>query len=188
MDFDRIYGLIPTELQREITSFQYDKHYIEYTHMLDIDFITLENHCINIVQLGSGIDLIIDIYDKISEIDNVEREIDEERIDIDKFAYFNNFRPSALLYDDYTYRVGTRHKIWYEEDDEVVYPEYVSSLIDYLSTLDTKIREENKKTIDERFYMKKLKYINEIYYYIINTSDKLVMKKNQKQMAREDKK
>jgi len=190
MNMNTIYEMMPLELQREMTSYQYSRDYVNYSHISTIDWTDLENHCHNIISNGGGIQLICDVYDNISKIDNVENEVDDGSIDTEKMAFFNNLRPFSLLYDSselyprYTAYTAT---IFHREDEFVIYPDYIEALMAYLLSLDILINEEANEPTTTHRYMTKLNYINNIYYYIVNMSDKFTMSFNQMRMSSEDK-
>jgi len=189
MNMNTIYEMMPLELQREMISYRYSRDYVNYSHISTIDWTDLENHCHNIISNGGGVQLICDVYDNISKIDNVENEVDDGSIDTEKLAFFNNLRPSSLLYDDYSYpihRAYTEH-IYYREDEFVIYPDYIEALMAYLFSLDILINEEANEPTTTHRYMTKLNYINNIYNYIVNMSDKFTMSFNQMRMSSEDK-
>lgn len=190
MNMNTIYEMMPIELQREMTSYQYSRDYVNYSHISTIDWTDLENHCHNIISNGGGIQLICDVYDNISKIDNVENEVDDGSIDTEKLAFFNNLRPFSLLYDydDFTpvYTAYTA-SIFHREDEFVIYPDYIEALMAYLLSLDILINEEANEPTTKHRYMTKLNYINNIYYYIVNMSDKFTMSFNQMRMSSEDK-
>jgi len=177
--------MIPEELQREVTSYQYGKEYINYSKLYTIKWSTLYEHCMNIIQHNDGSDLVCHVWDRILEIENIDIEEEDKPINVDKLAFLNNLRPSEMLYSDFVYEYNSRHKIWYKEDDDVDYDSYTNALVSYLCELDDKIHEELNYSISERDYMNKLQSVNDIYYYIVNKSEKITIEKNKKRMARE---
>jgi hypothetical protein len=137
----------------------------------------------NIIEHNDGSDLACHVWDRILEIENIDI---EEEYNVDKLVFLNNLRPSEFLYSDFIYALNSRHKIWYKEDDDVDYDSYTNALFTYLCELDDKIREELNYSITERVYINKLQSINDIYYYIVNKSDKINIEKKKRRMARED--
>tara|TARA_B110000090_G_C13326045_1_gene425445 strand:+ start:148 stop:756 length:609 start_codon:yes stop_codon:yes gene_type:complete len=187
MKMDMVYSIIPEELQREVTSYQYGKEYINYSKLYyTIKWSTLDEHCMNIIEHNDGSDLVCHVWDRILEIENIDIEEEDKPIDVDKLAFLNNLRPSELLYSDFVYAHNSRHKIWYKEDDDVDYDSYTNALFTYLCELDDKIHEELNYSITERVYINKLQSINDIYYYIVNKSEKITIEKKKRRMARKD--
>jgi len=188
MNMNTIYEMMPPDLQREMISYRYSRDYVNYSHISTIDWTDLENHCHNIISNGGGIQLICDVYDNISKIDNVENEVDDESIDTEKLAFFNNLRPFSLLYDDFnSINRSYTDTIFYREDEFVIYHDYIEALMAYLLFLNILINEEANEPTTTHRYMTKLNYINNIYYHIVNMSDKFTMSFNQMRMSSEDK-